>query len=196
MFEKIFRERGWKVTMLNTLIIAIGLSMDAFAVSISNGVTVSRKNYSSEAIKVSLHFGFFQFIMPLIGYFFGRNFLSSIASYDHWVAFGLLAFIGIHMILESGEKKSNISIQGEWKLLLLSLATSIDALAVGLSFAILRISIFYPCVIIGLTTFILSFIGISFGYYLGRKFSSYVEIIGGLILIVIGMKILIEHIFF
>ncbi|MDI3472384.1 MAG: manganese efflux pump family protein [Thermotogaceae bacterium] len=181
--------------MLNILIIAFALSMDAFAVSTIVGLNCSTKRRSYEAFRVAAHFGFFQFIMPLIGYFAGKNFLMVIKNYDHWVAFGLLTFIGVHMIFESRESEE-IKIPNEWKLLFLSLATSIDAFAAGLGFAVLRISIFLPCVIIGITTFTLSFVGVGFGYYIGRKVSSYAEIFGGLTLIGIGLKILIEHIFF
>jgi len=184
------------MNLLNILIIAIGLSMDAFAVSVTNGICLPKGRFL-EAFRVSLHFGFFQFIMPIIGYFTGSRFSKMIENYDHWVAFGLLFAIGIHMILESKKERDKevVISKKEWKLLLLSIATSIDALAVGLSLAFLNAPIFYPSLIIGLVTASLSYVGVKFGCFLGKKFSSYVEILGGFILIGIGMKILLEHIF-
>lgn len=182
--------------LLNIIIIAFGLSMDAFAVAITIGLCLSNRK-TLEALRVSWHFGFFQFIMPIIGYFSGKKFSKSIMDYDHWVAFGLLVGIGIHMVLESMRKKAEkaITSKGELELLLLSIATSIDALAIGFSFALLDVLIFFPSLVIGFVTAVFSYAGVEFGHFLGKRFSSYVKLLGGFILIGMGVKILLEHVF-
>lgn len=183
--------------ILNIIIIAFGLAMDAFAVSITSGLTIKnlRINY---AFRIALLFGLFQAIMPLIGWLSGITIRDFVMNIDHWIAFILLSFIGGKMIYESTRIKSekitsnplNIQI-----LLILSIATSIDAFAVGISFAFLQTSIITPIVIIGIVTFILSFIGVFIGDLKGHLFEGKIEIIGGIILIGIGFKILIEHLF-
>ncbi|MDD5066032.1 MAG: manganese efflux pump MntP family protein [bacterium] len=181
---------------LTIMLIAVGLAMDAFAVAITNGFTV--KNIKLiDAVRIAFFFGAFQFLMPLLGWLAGLGLKNLILSIDHWIAFGLLVFIGGKMIYEAVIQKNTEKKETCLKLpvlLLLSLATSIDALAVGLSLSLLNISIMYPVIIIGGVTFLISFIGVfigkKFGYLLGEK----MEIFGGIILIGIGIKILIEHI--
>ena len=180
---------------LTLLLIALGLSMDAFAVSISNGITIQRQR-ANHALKIGIFFGSFQALMPLIGWSAGLSFRELISGVDHWIAFGLLSFIGCKMIYESrkmggqGKETKPLSFP---TLLLLSVATSIDALAVGISFALLDISIVTPILVIGAVTFVLSFFGVMTGSKIGHFFEKKIEILGGLILIGIGIKILIEH---
>ncbi len=175
-------------------LIAIGLAMDALAVSITYGITVKQQKINN-AFKIGLSFGSFQTFMPFIGWLAGLSLRGLISGVDHWIAFGLLSLIGGKMIYEStkigGDKE--IKSLNVFVLLLLSIATSIDALAVGLSFAFLKIAIATPIIIIGVVTFVLSFLGVLLGNRLGHFFESKVEILGGLILIGIGIKILIEH---
>lgn len=175
--------------------LAISLAMDAFSVSITSGVIISKPTIS-QYLKIGLYFGFFQFIMPILGFYGGVLFESVIKQYDHWVAFGLLCFIGGKMfwesyhVDESGEKKDPT--KGR-TLLLLSIATSIDAAAVGFSFAALQSRIFFPAIIIGFICFIFSISGVFLGAKIGNKFGKIAERIGGSVLILIGTKILIEH---
>ncbi|MDD2891171.1 MAG: manganese efflux pump MntP family protein [bacterium] len=181
--------------MLTYILIAFGLAMDAFAVSITSGAII--KNVKPvDALKIALFFGMFQMGMPLIGWFVGSYLDRFISSFDHWVAFGLLSLIGIKMIHEATKKESEkkeINPLNLYVLLLLSVATSIDALAVGLSFAFLRVPIITPIMIIGIITFSLSFIGVFIGNKAGHFFENKIEILGGIILIAIGLKILIQH---
>ena len=177
------------------LLIAFGLSMDAFAVSISNGITIQRQR-ANHALRIGIFFGSFQALMPLIGWSAGLSFRELISGVDHWIAFGLLTFIGGKMIYESkkmdgqGKETKPLNLP---TLLLLSVATSIDALAVGISFALLKISIITPIIVIGTVTFILSSIGVLIGNKVGHFFEKKIETLGGLILIGIGIKILLEH---
>ena len=183
--------------MLNILFIAFGLAMDAFAVSITSGLTIKNLKIK-HAFRIALFFGLFQAIMPLIGWLSGLTIKDFVMSIDHWVAFILLSFIGCKMIYESTKIESeNIKTNplNLYTLLMLSIATSIDALAVGISFAFLLVSIITPVVIIGVVTFILSFVGVFIGNLKGHLFEGKIEIIGGIILIGIGIKILIEHLF-
>lgn len=193
--------------LITVIIIAFGLSMDAFAVSITNGMML-RDAKVSDGIKTGLFFGAAQAIMPLLGWLAGINFRDSIEKIDHWLALILLGMIGANMIYES--IKNNASGQdngncedytiedGEYRLanktlFLLAIATSIDALAIGVSFAALNIDIIMPIIIIGIITFILSYIGVFIGDKCGLLLKNYAELLGGLILIVIGLKIFIEH---
>ena len=180
---------------VSILLIAFGLAMDAFAVSIANGIT-SKQLRTNNALKMAISFGSFQMFMPVIGWLAGLSLRVVISGVDHWIAFGLLSLIGIKMIYESlkmkAEEKENASMSFH-VLLILSVATSIDALAVGLSFAFLGISIATPIIVIGTVTFALSFLGASVGYKLGRFFENKIEIAGGLVLVGIGAKILLEH---
>lgn len=183
---------------IEIFLIAVGLSMDSLAVSIAAGTCsckrrINYKNY----LKIALFMGFFQGFMPLIGWLLGTSFAKQISSIDHWIAFVLLSFIGSKMVLEGFKSKENekcIDFSNNKTLLILALATSIDALAVGVSFAMLNIKIYFPIAIIGVFTFIISFLGTIFGHKLGHKVNLRIEIIGGLILIGVGAKILLEHI--
>lgn len=176
--------------------IALGLSMDAFAVSITSGIILCKPNLRN-AIKIGLFFGVSQAIMPYIGWILGKQFSGFLNQIDHWIVFILLSFIGLKMILESKKNKEGDSIKtnplNNIVLLTLALATSIDALAVGISFAFFDVSIYLSMIIIGLVTFILSIIGVYVGNLTGDLFKKKAEIIGGIILILIGIKILFEH---
>lgn len=183
------------MNFITTLFIAFGLSMDAFAVSVSNGIAV-KKFKPKFAIKVSTLFGFFQAAMPFLGWLLCYSTREYIESFDHWIAFALLGLIGAKMIKESFEEKESSEEPSISKLIVLAIATSIDALAIGITLTVLKIDIFYPCFIIGIITFLLSFTGVYLGTKFGKLFSNKVEIIGGIILIGIGTKILIEHLYF
>lgn len=177
-----------------TILIALSLAMDSFSVSIARGLTNPQTKLFVEALKVGIFFGFFQAIMPVFGWLAGVTIIDFISDFDHWIAFGLLTFIGVRMMYESTKiestkivSSSNISV-----LLMMSIATSIDALAVGLSYSFLEVSIVTPAIVIGVITFSLSFLGV----YIGQRFGSFFEkigLVGGLILIIIGIKILTEH---
>lgn len=179
-------------------LIAVGLSMDAFAVAICKGLSMRKMNYR-HAVVIALFFGGFQALMPLIGWGLGKQFERYITSVDHWIAFILLAIIGMNMIREAlskddDEEKCCQSERLDLKeLLMMAIATSIDALAVGVTFAFLQVSIVPAISLIGITTFILSLIGVSLGRVFGAKFKSKAEFFGGAILILIGVKILLEH---
>lgn len=183
--------------LLSLIFTGIGLAMDASAVSIAKGMFLPNEKNKNYALKLGLAFGIFQGLMPLIGYLAGSTFSGYIQSVDHWVAFILLALIGLNMIKESREEKENeeVSDLSLKVILLLAIATSIDALAVGVSFAFLKVNIVLACSIIAIVTFILSFICVMVGKRLGSLFQKYAEIFGGIILMMIGAKILIEHLF-
>lgn len=190
------------MNFFNLISIAIGLSMDAFAVSICKGLCQKKMNWRN-AVIIGIFFGFFQAFMPIIGYLIGVQFNYFISNFSHWIAFILLVFIGINMIRESKDIKQDeevyCNIEGELiidikEILLLSIATSIDALAVGFSFALLNIKIFGAAGVIGITTFFLSTLGVFIGFKFGSKFRSKSEVLGGIILIIIGLKILLEGI--
>src|SRR4030043_1501185 len=174
---------------LSLLLIAFGLAMDAFAVSISNGITLKHQR-TTHALRIGIFFGSFQALMPLIGWSAGLTLRDLISGVDHWIAFGLLSLIGCKMIYESTKIRDDKEIRSlnVFVLLLLSIATSIDALAVGLSFAFLKIAIVTPIIIIGVVTFVLSFFGVLVGNRLGHFFEKKMEMLGGLILIGIGAK--------
>ena len=177
------------------LFIALGLSMDAIAVAISLGITIKSLKIHNGLV-IGIFFGLFQSIMPVIGWGAGRSLRDLIISVDHWIAFGLLVLVGSKMIYESLKIKSNdneIKQLSLYMLLSLSIATSIDALAIGVSFAFLDLQIVTPVIIIGLTTFILSFLAVGLGKHLGFILSRKIEIVGGVVLIGIGVKILLEH---
>lgn len=186
------------MSTIELILLAIGLSMDAFAVSVCTGLSL-RKTALGSMLIVGLYFGVFQAVMPLIGYFLGSRFADKITSFDHLIVFVLLCVIGGKMIVESFSKEENESSAkevslGPAKMLPLALATSIDALAVGISFAFLSVAIVPAVTIIGVTTFLLSAAGIKIGSIFGLKFKAKAEIAGGVILILIGAKILLEHI--
>lgn len=174
-------------------IIAVGLSMDAFAVSICKGLSVQSLKPKHSLI-TGLYFGGFQAFMPLIGYILGKQFEHLITSIDHWIAFVLLGLIGLNMIKESRSKAEELNCSFTPKAMLpLAVATSIDALAVGITFAFLNVNIFYAVIFIGITTFILSAAGVKIGQLFGAKFKSKAELAGGIVLILMGTKILLEH---
>ena len=184
--------------LLSIFLIGIGLSMDAAAVSLAKGMCLKSSHLKEYAFKLALFFGLFQAIMPFIGYYGGSHFAGYIQSVDHWIAFVLLGLIGFNMIRESNEKKeceSIITFISYKDIILLALATSIDALAVGVSFAFLNVNIYYAITIIGITTFVLSYCCVFMGTKLGSIFQKYAERLGGGILIILGLKILIEHLF-
>ena len=175
-------------------IIAVGLSMDALAVSICKGLSMAKMSWK-KAVIIGIWFGGFQALMPLIGYLLGAQFESNITAFDHWIAFILLGLIGGNMVREglSGEEENtddSISIKS---MLPLAIATSIDALAIGVTFAFLRVTIFSAVSFIGVVTFLLSMVGVKVGNVFGAKYKSKAEIVGGIILILMGVKILVEH---
>jgi putative Mn2+ efflux pump MntP len=175
--------------------LAVGLAMDAFAVSIAAGLAVGTVT-PRHVFRVGFHFGLFQFMMPIIGWWLGTHIAGYISSYDHWVACGLLSFIGGKMLFEAFKPehhRSKANPTKGWMLISLSVATSLDALAVGLSMAFLRISIWLPCLIIGLVAATFSAVGITFaGRVLGR-WGRTAEVIGGIVLIAIGVRLVITH---
>lgn len=185
---------------IELLFLSVGLAMDAFAVSICKGLNMTKINYRNAGI-IALFFGVFQAGMPLIGYALGTRFAKYIESFDHWVAFGLLAFIGGQMIYEavkgeeddedSDDDGDSLDIK---QLFILAIATSIDALAVGITFALLDgMSIWFSVAMIGVVTFIISFFGVIIGNRFGNKYERKAELAGGVILVLIGLKILLEH---
>ena len=178
---------------VTVILIAIGLAMDAFAVSIAKGISVNHNRRRSAILLASL-FGGFQALMPVIGWLAGLGLRDIIMGIDHWIAFGLLGIIGAKMIYDSTKsedgKEENITLLIA---LTLAVATSIDALMVGLSFAFLEESILIPILIIGIVTFVLSLAGFKFGSGMGRVFGKRIKVLGGLILIFIGIRILAEH---
>lgn len=180
------------MSFVELLLFGIGLSMDAFAVSICKGLSV-RKLRPKHAITVGLWFGGFQALMPLIGYLLGKQFEWLITSIDHWIAFILLALIGANMIREAFGEEEQLDDSFSVKTMLpLAIATSIDALAVGVSFACIDVDIVPAIAIIGTTTFILSAVGIKIGNVFGAKYKSKAEFLGGAVLILLGLKILLE----
>ena len=174
-------------------LIAVGLSMDAFAVSICKGLSVKKLSVK-HALLAGLYFGGFQFLMPVIGWLLGYRFEALITSIDHWIAFLLLGIIGLNMIRESFDSEEELNDDfGPKTMLLLAVATSIDALAVGITFAFLAVHILPAAGLIGVTTFLISAVGIYVGYRFGARFRNGAERAGGVILILIGLKILLEH---
>lgn len=187
-----------KMNIATVFLMGVALSMDAFAVSVTKGIT-TRKINISKSLVIAAFFGAFQGIMPILGYFLGCMFCDYIMAFDHLIAFVLLAFIGGKMIYEAfSEKESEKEETGFSlrELFVLAIATSIDALAVGVSLSFMNVNIFSSAGIIALTTFCISFAGVLIGKKFGNIFKNKAEIIGGVILICIGLKILIEHLFF
>ena len=179
--------------LVDLFVIAVGLSMDAFAVAICKGLSVKKVSVKHGLI-VGLYFGGFQAGMPLLGYLLGSSFAKYIEAFDHWVAFVLLGIIGINMIRESREKEETLDASFGLKAMLpMAIATSIDALAVGISFAFMRVQIGWAVLFIGVTTFTLSAIGVKLGNLFGAKYKSKAELFGGIVLILLGTKILLEH---
>lgn len=208
------------MSFLEVFILAIGLSMDAFAIAICKGLNMKKLNIK-QGIIIAFMFGLFQFAMPIIGYYFCRPFEEYIKNFDHWIIFGLLCFIGLKMIIDcikeiKQRKKENTKLDAPLKtnkldnnfksgseescekfkfgeVVSLAFATSIDALAVGITFAMVDANIFTSCLIIGVVTLVLCFVGVIIGNFFGSKIKSTAEILGGTILILIGLKILLEH---
>ena len=182
--------------IIQAVLIGIGLAMDAFSVSVSDGILIGRVKLS-QAVKIALFFGFFQFMMPVLGYLAGSTFADVIQSFDHWVAFCLLALIGGKMVYEAFSEKDEDEEKGNplsiKTLTILAVATSIDALAVGITFATIATPVILSSAIIGVTTFLISLSGVYLGSRCGDLFGNKAEIAGGAILIIIGLKILIEH---
>lgn len=180
------------------MLTAFALSMDAFAASITAGLALSKTTIKKSAI-IAFYFGFFQALMPIIGFFLAVSFKEKIEQYDHWFAFVLLVIIGAKMIFDSFCDEddlaclSDMEILNPSKILPIAVATSIDALAVGVTLAFLKVDILYSASTIGITTFTLSLIGVKIGSFIGSKFKAKATFVGGIILIIIGIKILVEH---
>ena len=180
--------------LLTLLTLAVGLAMDAFAVSICKGLAM-REKVLKKGIIVGLWFGGFQALMPTIGFLLGTQFKDQITSIDHWIAFVLLGLIGINMVkeaLSNDEEQADDSIAVK-EMFMLAVATSIDALAVGITFAFLNVHIVSAALMIGVCTFLISFAGVKIGNIFGTKYKSKAELAGGIILILLGFKILFEH---
>ena len=176
------------------MILSVGLAMDAFAVAVCKGLSTPKMNWKKACV-IGTYFGVFQALMPLIGYLLGINFQEKIQSVDHWIAFILLGIIGLNMLKEAISKETentNDSIKFK-DMLILAIATSIDALAVGITFAFLKVNVGLAISLIGVITFIISVIGVKVGNVFGCKYEKKAELTGGLILIILGIKILLEH---
>ena len=196
VFKKLLEDE--KMGLIELILLAIGLSMDAFAVAVCKGLNMRKVNYK-QTLLIALFFGGFQAIMPLIGWVLGKQFEQYITSVDHWIAFGLLVIIGGKMVWEvfKGDEEEETCacvVKFDLKeLFVLAIATSIDALAVGITFAFLQVTIWMPISLIGVITFGLSIVGVMIGNKFGEKYKSKAELAGGIILILIGFKILFEH---
>lgn len=185
------------MSFVELFILAVGLSMDAFAVSICKGLAIPKLTYR-ECTLAGIWFGGFQALMPTIGYILGTRFTKYIVSIDHWIAFILLGIIGINMMREAfgqEEECSNASMDSK-EMFVLAVATSIDALAVGITFAFLNVNILAAAVFIGITTFVCSAAGIKIGNIFGTVYKAKAEFFGGIILVILGLKILLEHLGF
>ena len=187
------------MSFFEIFMIGVGLSMDAFAVAICKGLNM-RKLDKGQTLVIALFFGCFQALMPFLGWLLGKQFESYITSFDHWIAFVLLAFIGGKMIWDvfKGDDKDEAYCRASARLdikelFVLAIATSIDALAVGISFAFLQVNIGFAITLIGCTTFVLSAAGVFVGHKFGAKYEDKATVVGGVILILIGLKILLEH---
>jgi putative Mn2+ efflux pump MntP len=185
------------VNILVVLVVALALAMDAFAVSIGLGLSLKPAT-GAQTFRLAFHFGLFQFLMPVIGWAAGESFIRYIGGYDHWVAFGLLLAVGGKMVFESFRRDARIKARDSdpsrgLSLFVLSIATSLDALAVGLSLAALHVDIVYPAVVIGIVAFGMTIAGMKIGPLLGKIIGKRAELMGGVILILIGLKILADH---
>jgi manganese efflux pump family protein len=180
--------------LIEIILISLGLAMDCLAVSISYSV-VKKEILFFEALKIAFFFGFFQAAMPVIGWLLGLTFRDYIMAFDHWIAFGILGIIGLKMIIESFQKAKSRGVKPAsfWLIISLSIATSIDALIIGVSFAFMNVNILKTVIIIGLITLFISMVGFRLGKSLGMIFGKRAELIGGLVLIGIGTEILIQH---
>lgn len=182
------------MSLIEIVLLSVGLAMDAFAVSICKGLSMKKMNWKN-AIIVALYFGIFQAIMPVLGYLLGSTFEHIVTNIDHWIAFILLGLIGGNMIKESfsGEDEKNDDSVDFKTMVVLAIATSIDALAVGITFAFLKVNIIMSVALIGAITFAISLVGVKVGNRFGDKFQNKAELAGGVILIILGLKILLEH---
>jgi manganese efflux pump family protein len=183
------------MSLITVFFIAVGLGLDAFSVAIGIGATNNKKSWAP-VLRLAAAFGIFQFVMPIVGWLAGLTVVEIIESFDHWIAFALLVLVGGKMIREGFEKESDEEKDDQtrgWPLLMLSIATSIDALAVGFSFSVLKNQILFPAIIIGIVCFLMTVTGMIFGKALAKIFGKKVEIFGGLVLIAIGVKILMDH---
>lgn len=182
------------MSAIELFLIAVGLAMDAFAVSICKGLAMD-KIKQRDALIIALWFGFFQAFMPVIGFLLGVGFRAQITAVDHWIAFVLLTLIGLNMIREAlGKKDEAADASVQFKtMLVLAIATSIDALAIGVTFAFLQVNIILAVAIIGFVTFVISLAGVKIGNVFGERYKAKAEIAGGVILILLGIKILLEH---
>ena len=183
------------MTWLELIIIAVGVSMDAFAVSICKGLSL-RSLRPKHILSTAVWFGGFQALMPLIGYYLGISFADSVADFDHWIAFVLLGIIGGKMIKEAFEKDDQCDYNPDFSfktMLALAVATSIDAMAVGVSLAFLKVDIWTSILVIGLMTGAFSALGVKLGNLFGCRYKSKAEVVGGIVLVGIGIKILVEH---
>lgn len=183
------------MSLVTIFFVAVGLGVDAFSVAIGIGAASDKKSWAP-VLRLAAAFGSFQFAMPVIGWLAELTVVDVIAGYDHWVAFVLLSYVGGKMIREGcktqKEEEKSDQTRG-WPLLMLSIATSIDALAVGFSFSMLKVSVVFPAIIIGIVCFLMTVTGMLFGKGLAKIFGKKVEIFGGIVLIAIGIKILIDH---
>jgi putative Mn2+ efflux pump MntP len=183
------------MTFLEILLLAVGLAMDCFAVSLGIGAT----RYASgrrPLFRLSFHFGLFQAVMPALGWLVGVQIASLVAAFDHWLAFGLLGFVGVRMIrsgLDTAGESHRTDPSRGGTLIMLAIATSIDAFAIGLTLAMLRMQIFFPVLVIGLVAGGLSLVGLKIGRRLGQAFGKRMEILGGVILILIGIRVVLSH---
>ena len=185
------------MSIVEIILISLGLAMDSFAMSITSGL-ILKKISIKDVLKIAFYMGVFQALMPVIGWFAGKGMQQYIESFDHWVAFGLLVFLGGKMIFDyfKAEDEKQFNPRKHIVLIGLAVATSIDALVIGVNFAFLEVDILFSIVSIGLTAFSLSFIGVYIGNKFGKRFDFKAELVGGIILVGIGVKILIEHVFF
>lgn len=186
------------MSIFEIILISIGLAMDAFGVSIGKGLTMP-VGENGRKVTLAFLFGLFQFLMPLIGWLIGRQFIDVIADWDHWIIFGLLGYLGIAMIREGlsddddEDDDDDKQFLGVWEMMMLSVATSLDAMAVGLTFAFLPINVWEASTMIGVITFGISLVGVYLGKFMCRFVGKYADIVGGGVLILIGTKILLQH---
>ena len=186
------------MSVFEIILISIGLAMDAFGVSIGKGLTMP-VGENGRKVTLAFLFGLFQFLMPLIGWLIGRQFIDVISDWDHWIIFGLLGYLGIAMIREGlsddddEDDDDDKQFLGVWEMMMLSVVTSLDAMAVGLTFAFLPINVWEASTMIGVITFGISLVGVYLGKFMGRFVGKYADIVGGGVLILIGTKILLQH---
>jgi putative Mn2+ efflux pump MntP len=183
------------MSFFEVLLIALSMAMDAFAVCLGAGTQPDTKGLRP-TFRLAFHFGLFQFLMPVLGWLGGTTISEYISSFDHWIAFGLLIFVGARMIRSGlnpdGDAYKNNPSRG-LTMVMLSIAVSIDALAIGLTLAFLKVSVWYPAIVIGIVTGLMSWLGVSIGNRLGEKFGKVMEVVGGIILALIGIRIVVSH---